>query len=218
MLDREVLQVSTLQEEQMRDVLARQPKHVTEILRHSTVGVAGVGGRGSVVAENLARAGVGKLVLVDCDTIEASNLNRQRYSLEHIGLPKVKQMEINIASYAPWVTVDAIVARLDSKNSALTFSGCDVIVECFDDPEAKASLMQSIRGHLPDALFVGASGVAGLGSWSTLSVRHVSNHCMIVGDHCSEAAPETGLFAARVGVIASLQALITLQYLVGETV
>ena len=63
-------------------ILARQPRAATEKLRSACVGIAGAGGLGSVVAENLARAGIGRLVIADFDTIEPTNLNRQRFQTD----------------------------------------------------------------------------------------------------------------------------------------
>ena len=75
---------------------ARQPEPITELLKKSCVGIAGAGGLGSVVAENLARSGVGKLIIADYDSVEPSNLNRQRYALAQLGSPKVQALAENI--------------------------------------------------------------------------------------------------------------------------
>ena len=57
-------------------------------LRRSVVGIAGLGGLGSAVAVALARVGVGRLILADFDVVEPSNLNRQQYFVDQIGMPK----------------------------------------------------------------------------------------------------------------------------------
>ena len=58
-------------------LFSRQPVAITSKLKKACVGIAGAGGLGTVIAESLARAGIGKLVIADFDIIEPSNLNRQ---------------------------------------------------------------------------------------------------------------------------------------------
>ena len=62
-------------------------------LESARIGIAGAGGLGSNAAMMLVRSGVGHLVLVDCDTVEASNLNRQHYFPGHVGQPKVEALK-----------------------------------------------------------------------------------------------------------------------------
>ena len=67
-------------------LVSRHTPGVHAKIKDSRVGIAGVGGLGSQVAIALARVGVGTLVLVDFDVVEPSNLNRQQYFLEQIGI------------------------------------------------------------------------------------------------------------------------------------
>ena len=72
------------------DLLKRNLKGIAKKLKKVEVCILGLGGLGSNVAVLLARAGIGSLKLVDFDTVEASNLNRQQYRISHIGLKKQK--------------------------------------------------------------------------------------------------------------------------------
>ena len=78
--------------------------NVTEIadkLKNSTVGIAGLGGLGSNVAMALARSGIGRLIIVDFDEVEESNLNRQAYDMEQVGQRKTEALMYNIEKANP---------------------------------------------------------------------------------------------------------------------
>ena len=78
--------------------------------------MAGLGGLGSAIAIALARIGVGKLILVDFDVVEPSNLNRQQYFIHQIGVPKVEALQKNIATINPYVKVQTYQEKLDGNN------------------------------------------------------------------------------------------------------
>ena len=83
-----------------------------ERLRQAGVAVFGLGGVGSYAAEALARAGVGRLLLVDDDLVALSNLNRQLYALRStIGMPKVQAAWERIRDIDPSIQVDARMCR-----------------------------------------------------------------------------------------------------------
>ena len=71
-------------------------ERIEKKLRESSVGIAGLGGLGSNAAISLARAGIGKLVLVDFDNVEKNNLSRQYYFLEQVGKTKVESLKENM--------------------------------------------------------------------------------------------------------------------------
>ncbi|MFC1836822.1 ThiF family adenylyltransferase, partial [Thermodesulfobacteriota bacterium] len=71
-------------------MMARHTPNVHARMKVATVGIAGLGGLGSNVAIALARMGVGKLILADFDVVEPSNLNRQQYAIEHLGMLKTQ--------------------------------------------------------------------------------------------------------------------------------
>ena len=71
---------------------ARFPKEMQEKLRAAKVAVAGLGGLGSNIAVMLARSGIGKLLLVDFDVVDVTNLNRQRYFIPQLGKPKTEAL------------------------------------------------------------------------------------------------------------------------------
>jgi len=102
-------------------------------LTESTVMIVGVGAIGCEVAKNLALMGVGRLVLVDNDVVEVSNLSRQMLFIdEDIGKPKAKAAAEKLAEMNPWVKVEAYyedVRELDLK----LFEESDVLCSCLDN-------------------------------------------------------------------------------------
>jgi len=194
-------------------LVARHTPGVHEKMKTATVGVAGLGGLGSAVAIALARVGVGQLVLVDFDVVEPSNLNRQQYFIDQLGLPKVEALSQTLQRINPYVTLETKQLRLDENNAQATFAGCDVVVECFDDAEAKAMLARTLAPHLP---VVAASGVAGDEPADQIRTRKVAYNLYVVGDQTSAVEPGRGLMAPRVGVAAHHQANAVLRLLLGK--
>ena len=96
-------------------------------LRASTVGVIGAGGLGVPVLQYLAGAGVGEIVVIDGDRLEASNLHRQTwYSLADCGNPKATLAASRVVALNPEVKVRAETLRLDAMNATQLLAGCEV--------------------------------------------------------------------------------------------
>lgn len=100
--------------------------------------VLGAGGLGSTVIANLAAVGIGNIGIVDNDTLELSNLNRQYiHKFENIGKVKVESAKDWINSFNPDVNVKIYQTRLDEKNYKEIVSEYDLIVDCFDSYKSK---------------------------------------------------------------------------------
>jgi sulfur carrier protein ThiS adenylyltransferase len=204
---------------------ARHTPGVHARLRRATVGIAGLGGLGSAVAVALARVGVGRLVLADFDVVEPSNLNRQQYFVDQIGLTKCEALAANLARINPYVRVETHAVRLTPENVPTIFAGVDVLVEAFDTAEGKAMLVESFMAAQPGGQarsgvpIVVATGLAGHGPSNTIVTRRAGgprSRLIVVGDGVSAARPGTGLMAPRVGVAAHHQANAVLRILLGE--
>ena len=195
---------------------ARHTPGVHARLRRSCVGVAGLGGLGSAVAVALARVGVGRLVIADFDVVEPSNLNRQQYFVDQLGMPKTEAMVANLRRINPYVSVEAHAVRLDAANVPATFASVDVLVEAFDLADQKEMLLEAFSAARPGVPFVGASGVAGHGDAASIGVHRLGGRVYVVGDLASAAEPGRGLMAPRVGVAAHVQANLAVRILLGE--
>ena len=195
---------------------SRQPFAVTSLLQKACVGIAGAGGLGTVVAEILARAGIGKLVIADFDVVEPSNLNRQRFLLSQLGRPKVEALADNIKAFTPFIDLVTLKQKVTAADCATFFSGCTVVAECFDRPENKAEIVFGLKKNLPGCSVVTVSGIAGLADGNDIRVRKISEGFWVVGDMTSDAGDGGGLLASRVGIAASLQAHLIIRLLAGE--
>jgi sulfur carrier protein ThiS adenylyltransferase len=199
-------------------MMARHTPGVHQKIKKSVVGIAGLGGLGSVVAIALARVGVGRLILADFDVVEPSNLNRQQYFFHQIGMPKVEALRENLSKINPCVNIQVHYEKLDRDNVERIFKKADVVVEAFDRADQKAMLINAISEKLPQKYIVAASGVAGYGDNNEIKTVRFSSRIFVVGDQKTAARPGVGLMAPRVGIAAHHQANTVLRILLGEEV
>lgn len=185
-------------------------------LAAASVGIAGAGGLGSHIAVFLARSGVGRLHVVDFDTVDESNLNRQHYRREHVGMPKVKALALQIAEIAPNVEVAAEQARVEPGCAVEVFANEAIVCEAFDDPIAKAALASELLAGDVRTVVVSGNGMAGLGAAEEMKVRRVGGRLFVCGDGAADIADGSVLFAPRVALCAAQQALCVLRIILGE--
>jgi sulfur carrier protein ThiS adenylyltransferase len=195
---------------------ARHTPGVHARLKAATVGIAGVGGLGSAVAVALARVGVGRLVIVDFDVVEPSNLNRQQYFIDQIGLPKVEALVVNLQRINPYIAVEPHPTLLDPTNIPTIFNPCTIVVEAFDRADMKAMLVDTVLTRMPGTTVVAASGLAGYGPNNAISTRKIAARLYLSGDGTSEAQPGNGLMAPRVAIAAGHQANQVIRIILGE--
>lgn len=118
-----------------------------EILKNSKVAVFGIGGVGGFTVEALGRSGVGKLVLVDYDTVSESNINRQIIAtVDTIGKFKVEVMEQRLKSINPDIIVEAknLLANKDNIDELLT-DDIDYVVDAIDMVSSKLLLIEKCK-------------------------------------------------------------------------
>lgn len=120
-----------------------------DLLKHSHVKVFGIGGVGSYAAEALARAGVGKISLIDEDTVSETNLNRQLCALHStVGLYKSDVMCNRIHDINPNCEVVSLPLRYDSSSSNVFFEDqCDYIIDAIDLVSCKIHLIIEAQNH-----------------------------------------------------------------------
>lgn len=194
---------------------SRHTPGVYKKIKQAKVAIAGLGGLGSNIAISLARTGVGKLLLIDFDTVEPSNLNRQHYSMTHLGMYKTDALKSQITNINPYVQVLTHTVYLDETNAVTLFKGYPIICEAFDDPTAKSMLADTVLTQLPHAKLISASGMAGYESSNTIKTTKVFENLYICGDGTSEAEPGNGLMSPRVQICAGHQANMVLRLILG---
>ncbi len=189
---------------------------LSEIEKHLgkfRVGIAGAGGLGSNCAIALARCGVGTIVITDFDTVEESNLTRQYYFADQVGLPKTVALKENIQKIKPETTVIAIQEKLDENNIPLIFSGCSVIVEAFDSAEMKQMLAETVQKSMPGTPLIIGSGLAGWGNNESIKTRKIDDTLFVCGDESSETDENLPPMAPRVAIVANMQANLVVEIL-----
>jgi len=118
-------------------------QHGMQKLAQTSVAVIGLGGVGSYSAEALARSGIGKLILIDFDVIEPTNINRQILALQsNIGKPKVELMQQRILDINPKAEVIIYQEVLDENKQDSLLAGAEYCVDAIDSLSAKISLLE----------------------------------------------------------------------------
>lgn len=204
------------EEELVSMLCARHTPRVYEKIKRARVAVAGLGGLGSNIALNLARTGVGTLHLIDYDVVEPSNLNRQQYGIRHLGMRKTDALKEEISQINPFVQVLTTHEKVTEKNCLRIFSEEMLVCEAFDDPNAKAMLVNCLLSERKDVSVIGASGMAGYASSNSICTKQFGKRFYVCGDFKSEAGPGMGLMAPRVAVCAGHQSNMALRLLLGD--
>lgn len=182
----------------------------------ATVAVCGLGGLGSNIATALARSGIGKLLLIDFDCVDVTNLHRQQYKASQIGRYKAEALAENLLEIAPYTEIHTVTVKITEENFAELLKEADIVCEAFDHAESKAMLVNGVLEQLPHCYLVAASGMAGMNTPNTIRTRKIMKRFYLCGDEVSEAADSIGLVAPRVMLCAAHQAHTVLRILAGK--
>lgn len=194
-------------------LIERQGKDLQEKFASAVVAVCGLGGLGSNIAIALARAGVGKLSLIDFDRVDITNLHRQQYNVNQIGRYKTKALAENLGEIAPYTILETHTVRITEDNATELLKDATIICEAFDDAREKAMLTNLVLEKMPKKYLVAASGMAGLGSANTIQTRKITDRFYLCGDEVSDVNEGMGLISTRVMLCAAHQAHTVLRIL-----
>ena len=182
----------------------------------TTVAVCGLGGLGSNIAISLARAGIGKLILIDFDKVDITNLHRQQYKASQVGMYKTEALRENLTEINPYLETEIQTVCVTEKNAKELLKDCDIICEAFDNAECKAMLTNLVLEEMPEKYIVAASGMAGMGSANSIHTRKVTKRFYLCGDEISDASDGIGLVSSRVMLCAAHQAHMVLRLIANE--
>jgi len=182
----------------------------------ATVAICGLGGLGSNIAIALARAGIGKLILIDFDRVDITNLHRQQYKANQIGRYKTEALAENLLEIAPYIEIETITEQITEVNISFLLKDADIVCEAFDNAEAKAMLVNGVLEQFPDCYLVAASGMASMDTPNTIRTRKITKRFYLCGDEQSDMDDTIGLVAPRVMLCAAHQAHTVLRILAGE--
>ena len=209
----EVVNLIPTKEEWNKALGERHGEVLQKNFSEAVVAVCGLGGLGSNIAIALARAGVGKLILIDFDCVDITNLHRQQYKVNQIGMNKTDALTENLKEIAPYIELETHTERVTEENTAHLLQGADIICEAFDDAECKAMLTNLVLETMSDKYLVAASGMAGFGSANTIQTRRVAKRFYLCGDGASDVSESGSLVASRVMLCAAHQAHTVLRIL-----
>lgn len=203
-------------EEMMQALKERHGTELQTCFSAGVVAICGLGGLGSNIALSLARAGVGKLILIDFDKVDVSNLHRQQYKACQVGMYKTEALRENLGEIAPYVQIAVYTERITKENAKQLLSEADIICEAFDAAEEKGMLVNYVLEKMPEKYIIAASGMAGLGPADQIRTRKITDHFYLCGDGVSDVKDGIGLVASRVMLCAAHQAHMALRILACE--
>ncbi|NKI95272.1 HesA/MoeB/ThiF family protein [Rhizobacter sp. SG703] len=181
--------------------------------------VIGAGGLGSPVALYLATSGVGTLTIVDHDTVDLTNLQRQiAHDLSRVGQPKAASAARSIAAINPDVRVHALTERADSQRLDTLVADADVVIDCSDNFATRHAVNAACVRHARPLVSGAAIGFDGqISVYDTRSDTAPCYACLFPPDVAFEevACSTMGVLAPLVGIIGSMQAAEALKLLAG---
>lgn len=186
-----------------------------EKLKLANVLIVGCGGIGCTSAELLARAGVGKITLIDADTIEISNLQRQiAYVEENIGFYKSEILAKRLKQINPHIRIESYTSKLDETNAEQLISTQDLVLDGCDNFTTRYLVNQTCT-QLNVAL-ISASAIGFQGQLFMVEGDSACYECLFPKEeHANESlrCADSGVLATTPNVMASLQAHHALLYL-----
>ncbi len=186
-----------------------------ERLKLANVLIVGCGGIGCAAAELLARAGVGKITLIDADSIEISNLQRQiAFTQSDLGFYKSEVLAKRLQQINPHIHVSSIAAKLDESNAEQLIAAQDLVLDGCDNFSTRYLVNQVCRQQAVPLISASAIGFQG-----QLFMQEGGSACYEClfpkGQHANESlrCADSGVLATTPNVMASLQAHHALLYL-----
>lgn len=182
-------------------------------LKKAEIAIAGAGGLGSPVAMYLAAAGVGHLRLIDCDTVETGNLNRQLLHWQKdVGRPKTESALNKLTRINPHIHVEVRNTKIDAYNASELVAGCNAVVDALDNMATRYIVNQAaVTRRIP--FFHGAvNGFEGR-AMSILPGKSACLRCLYKGPVPEGVAPVIGVTP---GLIGTIQATEVIKFLLGK--
>ena len=181
--------------------------------------VIGAGGLGSPVALYLGTAGVGRITLVDHDTVDVTNLQRQiAHNLARVGQPKAESARQTIHAINPDVQVVAVTRRADAAWLDLAVASADVVVDCSDNFPTRQAVNAACVAHQKPLVSGAAIGFDGQVSvYDSRQPDAPCYACLFPPEATFEEVQcaTMGVFAPLVGIIGTVQAAEALKLLMG---
>jgi len=188
-------------------------------LKQASVAVVGAGGIGSPAIQYLAAAGVGRLVIIDDDTVDLSNLQRQTlFGDADVGASKVAAAETAARRITPHVSIETLAVRLDAANAATLLAGVDVVLDGTDSFSTRLAVADAAHAlRIPLVSSAVGQFEGQLGVFRGWEPDKPCYRCFVGDAHdaAGDTCAEQGVIGAMTGVMGSLAALEALRSIVG---
>ncbi len=188
-------------------------------LLSSTVLILGLGGLGSPVSMYLAAAGIGRLILVDYDHVEISNLQRQIvHSTADLKRLKVESARDRLQALNPTIQIDTIDHALNDDALLENVQQADLVIDCTDNFASRFAInLACVHATTP---LISAAAIRFEGQISVFDFRSQNSPCYrcLYSDEsmAEETCTQTGVIAPLLGIMGSMQALEAIK-LLGKT-
>ena len=189
---------------------------IKEKLSNAYVAIAGLGGLGSNIAVMLARSGVGHLLLIDFDTVDVTNLNRQVYMIPHVGMKKTEALKTILEQINPYLDYEFKSVKVTPEMVKDLFSAYPIVCEAFDKPDQKAMLVGELLSQFEDTVVVSGNGMAGYQDANEIVTKQKLRRLYVCGDEHTDVLDGIGLMAPRVTVCAAHQANKIIQIILND--
>lgn len=182
--------------------------------------IVGMGGLGCPAAQYLVASGIGHITLIDHDTIELSNLQRQvLFNTEDINKPKVLVAKQKLSQLNPNCQISAIEDSIFNIDLELMLDDMDIVLDCTDNPKTRQFINQScVKAGVQ---LVSASAIQGSGQLISFDFSIPASpcyQCLFSGVEESPLNCQTaGVFSPLLGVMGSLQATEALRLILGKS-
>ena len=210
------------------DDLLRYSRHILlnevgvegqELISGAHALIIGAGGLGSPVALYLGSAGVGQITVVDDDTVDMTNLQRQvAHTVSRVGSPKVSSIQTAIAEINPGVSVTTIQKRADAALLDVLVAQADVVLDCCDNFSTRHAINAACVAHSKP--LVSGAAIRFDGQVTVYDPRESASPCYACVFPPEATFEETrcatmGVFAPLVGIIGTIQAAEALKLISG---
>lgn len=187
-------------------------------LKNASVLIVGLGGLGSPASMYLAAAGVGRLVLVDDDQVDLSNLQRQIVHTEKtLGQSKVESAKIHLSQINSNITYETLTKRVEGEELKALIASVDLVLDCCDNFATRFEVNRfSVETHTP---LVSAAAIRMEGQISVYDPRIETSPCYQClypdGSEQEMTCSESGVMSPLVGILGSMQAMEAIKVLSG---
>ncbi|MBS3106502.1 HesA/MoeB/ThiF family protein [Candidatus Woesearchaeota archaeon] len=186
-------------------------------LSKSSVAILGVGALGTVASELLARAGVGKLLLIDRDVVEETNLQRQTlFSEKDVGIPKAEAAAKRLRGINSQIKIISRVADVNHRTIGSLLASSDLILDCTDNLSTRFLLNEYAKKN--KKFWIHGGAIREEGNVMLVSPSAPCFRCTFGEAKNLETCDTVGVLGTVTAMIGALQAHLAIQFLIGKKI